>query len=109
MNSLREAIVNSNPQSTRSMEGHGIYVELRFSATYTKVSNEHDDDFQDRMGIIFTFVRSFHTLIISCCKSNRLGRFGGLFSAVNFTFIIRMQPNPRDPLYVLILQLIESH
>jgi hypothetical protein len=68
--------------------------------------NEHDDDFQDRMGIIFTFVRSFYAIY---CKFNRLGRFGGLFSAVNFTFIIRMQPNPRDPLYVLILQLIESH
>ncbi|KAJ8585607.1 hypothetical protein M405DRAFT_824689 [Rhizopogon salebrosus TDB-379] len=35
--------------------------------------------------------------------------FDGLFSAVNFTFVIRMQPNPMDPLYVLILQLIESH
>src|SRR6201746_1170788 len=41
---------------------------------------------------------------------NRLSKFGGLFSAVNFTFISRMQPNPRNPLYVLILQLIiERH
>jgi hypothetical protein len=88
------------------VEGHGIYVESKFWATYMKVSNEHDDDFQDQMGIVFTFVRSFHAIY---CKSNRLGRFGGLFSAVNFAFIIRMQPNPRDPLYVLILQLIESH
>ncbi|KAJ8590172.1 hypothetical protein M405DRAFT_178373 [Rhizopogon salebrosus TDB-379] len=29
----------------------------------------------------------------------------GLFSAVNFTFIIGMQPNPGDRLYVLILQM----
>ena len=71
-----------------------------------KVPNEYDDDFQEWMGIIFTFVRSFHAIY---CKSNRLARLSGLFSAVIFTFTIGMQPNPREHLYVLMLQVIGSH
>ncbi|KAG1744841.1 hypothetical protein EDB19DRAFT_1610516, partial [Suillus lakei] len=62
----------------------------RFWATYKKVSNEYDDDFlgraNDDMGIILTFA--------------------GLFSAVNSTFIIGMQPNPGDTTNALLLQLI---
>ncbi|KAJ8581347.1 hypothetical protein M405DRAFT_721699, partial [Rhizopogon salebrosus TDB-379] len=66
-------------------------VESKFWATYKKVSNEYDDDFLDRanddMGIILTFA--------------------GLFSAVNSTFIIGMQPNPGDTTNALMVQLIQ--
>ncbi|KAG0699409.1 hypothetical protein DFH29DRAFT_767111, partial [Suillus ampliporus] len=66
-------------------------VDSKFWATYKKVSNEHDDDFLERanddMGIILTFA--------------------GLFSAVNSTFIIGMQPNPGDTTNFLLLQLIQ--
>ncbi|KAJ8586814.1 hypothetical protein M405DRAFT_716328, partial [Rhizopogon salebrosus TDB-379] len=66
-------------------------VESKFWATYKKVSNEHDNDFLERanddMGIILTFA--------------------GLFSAVNSTFIIGMQPNPGDTTNILMLQLIK--
>ncbi|KAG1787435.1 uncharacterized protein HD556DRAFT_1299150, partial [Suillus plorans] len=63
----------------------------KFWATYKKVSTEHDDDFLDRanddMGIILTFA--------------------GLFSAVNSTFIVGMQPDPGDTTNALVLQLIQ--
>ncbi|KAJ8590081.1 hypothetical protein M405DRAFT_711786, partial [Rhizopogon salebrosus TDB-379] len=60
-------------------------------ATYKKVSNEYDDDFLERanddMAIILTFA--------------------GLFSAVNSTFIVGMQPNPGDTTNALMVQLIK--
>ncbi|KAG1724643.1 uncharacterized protein EDB91DRAFT_1022469, partial [Suillus paluster] len=66
-------------------------VDSKFWATYKKVSNEYDDDFLERangdMGIILTFA--------------------GLFSAVNSTFIVRMQPNPGDTTNALLVQLIQ--
>ncbi|KAG1718794.1 hypothetical protein EDB19DRAFT_1887007, partial [Suillus lakei] len=65
--------------------------DSKFWATYDKVSTEYDDDFlswaNDDMGIILTFA--------------------GLFSAVNSTFIIGMQPNPGDTTNVLLLHLIQ--
>ncbi|KAG0692595.1 hypothetical protein DFH29DRAFT_771631, partial [Suillus ampliporus] len=66
-------------------------VDSNFWETYKKVSNEYDDDFlaraNDDMGIILTFA--------------------GLFSAVNSTFIIGMQPNPGDTINALLLYLIQ--
>ncbi|KAJ8586737.1 hypothetical protein M405DRAFT_716017, partial [Rhizopogon salebrosus TDB-379] len=66
-------------------------VESKFWASYKKVSNEYDDDFLERanddMAIILTFA--------------------GLFSAVNSTFIVKMQPNPADTTNILMLQLIK--
>ncbi|KAJ8579355.1 hypothetical protein M405DRAFT_718211, partial [Rhizopogon salebrosus TDB-379] len=63
----------------------------KFWATYKRVSNEHDDDFLERanddMGIILTFA--------------------GLFSAVNSTFIVGMQPNPGDTTNALMVKLIQ--
>ncbi|KAG2127546.1 uncharacterized protein EDB93DRAFT_1046003, partial [Suillus bovinus] len=63
----------------------------KFWATYKKVSTEHDDDFlgraNDDMGIILTFA--------------------GLFSAVNSTFIVGMQPDPGDTTNALVLNLIQ--
>ncbi|KAG1838923.1 hypothetical protein DFJ58DRAFT_813299, partial [Suillus subalutaceus] len=63
----------------------------KFWATYKKVSTEYDDDFlgraNDDMGIILTFA--------------------GLFSAVNSTFIVGMQPDPGDTTNVLLLYLIQ--
>ncbi|KAG2128255.1 hypothetical protein DEU56DRAFT_742017, partial [Suillus clintonianus] len=65
--------------------------DSKFWATYEKVSTEYDDDFlaraNDDMGIILTFA--------------------GLFSAVNSTFIVGMQPNPGDTTNVLLLYLIQ--
>ncbi|KAG2357895.1 hypothetical protein BDR07DRAFT_1244679, partial [Suillus spraguei] len=65
--------------------------DSKFWATYKKVSTEYDDDFlgraNDDMGIILTFA--------------------GLFSAVNSTFIVGMQPNTGDTTNALILQLIK--
>ncbi|KAJ8579987.1 hypothetical protein M405DRAFT_753815, partial [Rhizopogon salebrosus TDB-379] len=72
-------------------EETGNDTESKFWATYKKVSNEYDDDFlgraNDDMAIILTFA--------------------GLFSAVNSTFIVGMQPNPGDTTNALILQLIK--
>ncbi|KAG0699433.1 hypothetical protein DFH29DRAFT_1081304 [Suillus ampliporus] len=69
----------------------GKDVNSKFWATYKKVSSEYDDDFLERanddMGIILTFA--------------------GLFSAVNSTFIIGMQPNPGDTTNDLLLHLIK--
>ncbi|KAJ8580121.1 hypothetical protein M405DRAFT_721259, partial [Rhizopogon salebrosus TDB-379] len=66
-------------------------VQSKFWATYKRVSNEYDDDFLERanddMAIILTFA--------------------GLFSAVNSTFIVGMQPNPADTTNFLMLQLIK--
>ncbi|KAG1717656.1 hypothetical protein EDB19DRAFT_1652804, partial [Suillus lakei] len=66
-------------------------VDSKFWTTYDKVSTEYDDDFLERangdMGIILTFA--------------------GLFSAVNSTFIIGMQPNPGETTNVLLLHLIQ--
>ncbi|KAG1900282.1 uncharacterized protein F5891DRAFT_907930, partial [Suillus fuscotomentosus] len=66
-------------------------VESKFWATYDEVSTEYDDDFLERangdMGIILTFA--------------------GLFSAVNSTFIIGMQPNPAETTNVLLFHLIQ--
>ncbi|KAG2337278.1 hypothetical protein BDR05DRAFT_847490, partial [Suillus weaverae] len=66
-------------------------VKSRFWAMYKKISNEYDNDFLERanddMSIILTFA--------------------GLFSAVNSTFIVGMQPNPGDTTNVLLLQLIQ--
>ncbi|KAG2120355.1 hypothetical protein BD769DRAFT_1314621, partial [Suillus cothurnatus] len=63
----------------------------KFWATYKKVSTEYDKDFlrraNDDMGIILTFA--------------------GLFSAVNSTFIIGMQPDPGDTTNVLLLYQIQ--
>ncbi|KAG1748192.1 hypothetical protein EDB19DRAFT_1608538, partial [Suillus lakei] len=63
----------------------------KFWATYKKVSDEYDDDFLERahddMGVILTFA--------------------GLLSAVNSSFIGRMQPNPEDTTNVLLLKLIQ--
>ncbi|OAX33246.1 hypothetical protein K503DRAFT_663339, partial [Rhizopogon vinicolor AM-OR11-026] len=60
-------------------------------ATYKRVSNEHDDDFlgraNDDMAIILTFA--------------------GLFSAVNSTFIIGMQPNPGGTTNALMVQMMQ--
>ncbi|OAX33244.1 hypothetical protein K503DRAFT_669643, partial [Rhizopogon vinicolor AM-OR11-026] len=65
-------------------------VKSKFWATYKRVSNEYDDDFLERanddMSIILTFA--------------------GLFSAVNSTFIMGMQPNPGDTTNDLMVQLI---
>ncbi|OJA21309.1 hypothetical protein AZE42_11109 [Rhizopogon vesiculosus] len=73
-------------------EERGKDVESQFWATYKKISNEHDNDFLERanddMGIILTFA--------------------GLFSAVNSTFIVGMQPNPGDTTNALMLQLINA-
>ncbi|OAX32358.1 hypothetical protein K503DRAFT_702157, partial [Rhizopogon vinicolor AM-OR11-026] len=72
-------------------EERGKDVKSKFWSTYKKVSNEYDDDFLERanddMAIILTFA--------------------GLFSAVNSTFIIGMQPNPGDTTNFLMLQLIK--
>ncbi|KAG2757223.1 hypothetical protein P692DRAFT_20825172 [Suillus brevipes Sb2] len=61
-------------------EERGKDANSKFWATYKKVSTEYDDDFlkwaNDDIGIMLTFA--------------------GLFSAVNSTFIIGMQPNPGD-------------
>ncbi|OAX32877.1 hypothetical protein K503DRAFT_570972, partial [Rhizopogon vinicolor AM-OR11-026] len=69
----------------------GKDVESKFWATYKRVSNEHDDDFLERanddMAIILIFA--------------------GLFSAVNSTFIIGMQPNPGDTTNALMVDLIK--
>ncbi|KAG1726561.1 hypothetical protein EDD22DRAFT_741025, partial [Suillus occidentalis] len=66
-------------------------VDSKFWATYDKVSTEYDSDFLERansdMSIILTFA--------------------GLFSAVNSTFIVGMQPNPGETTNVLILHLIQ--
>ncbi|KAG2114842.1 hypothetical protein DEU56DRAFT_699092, partial [Suillus clintonianus] len=66
-------------------------VDSKFWATYDKVSTEYDADFLERangdMGIILTFA--------------------GLFSAVNSTFIIGMQPNPGETTNMLLLHLIQ--
>ncbi|KAG2119276.1 hypothetical protein BD769DRAFT_1328770, partial [Suillus cothurnatus] len=66
-------------------------VSSKFWATYKKVSNEYDDDFlgraNDDMGIILTFA--------------------GLFSAVNSTFIVGMQPDPGETTNALLVQLIQ--
>ncbi|OAX34471.1 hypothetical protein K503DRAFT_675967, partial [Rhizopogon vinicolor AM-OR11-026] len=66
-------------------------VETKFWATYKRVSNEYDDDFLERanddMAIILTFA--------------------GLFSAVNSTFIIGMQPNPGDTTNALMVQMMQ--
>ncbi|KAG2130148.1 uncharacterized protein EDB93DRAFT_1061994, partial [Suillus bovinus] len=63
----------------------------KFWATYKKVSTEYDDDFlgqaNDDMDIILTFA--------------------GLFSAVNSTFLVGMQPNPGDTTNALLLYLIQ--
>ncbi|KAG2159464.1 uncharacterized protein EDB93DRAFT_1074956 [Suillus bovinus] len=63
----------------------------KFRATYKKVSTEYDDDFLERanddIAIILTFA--------------------GLFSAVNSTFIVGMQPDPGDTTNVLLLYLIQ--
>ncbi|KAG1812279.1 hypothetical protein EV424DRAFT_1287473, partial [Suillus variegatus] len=62
----------------------------KFWAAYKKVSTEYDHDFlgraNDDMGIILTFA--------------------GLFSAVNSTFIVGMQPDPGETTNDLLLQLI---
>ncbi|KAG2360144.1 hypothetical protein BDR07DRAFT_171010 [Suillus spraguei] len=72
-------------------EERGIDANSKFWATYKKDSTEYDDDFlgraNDDMGIILTFA--------------------GLFSAVNSTFIVGMQPNPGDTTNVLLLHLIQ--
>ncbi|KAG2103484.1 uncharacterized protein F5147DRAFT_580414, partial [Suillus discolor] len=66
-------------------------VDSKFWATYDKFSTEYDSDFLERangdMGIILTFA--------------------GLFSAVNSTFIIGMQPNPAETTNVLLFHLIQ--
>ncbi|KAG2098457.1 uncharacterized protein F5147DRAFT_538692, partial [Suillus discolor] len=63
---------------------------LKFWEAYKKVSAEYDHDFlgraNDDMGIILTFA--------------------GLFSAVNSTFIVGMQPDPGETTNDLLLQLI---
>ncbi|KAG1727874.1 hypothetical protein EDB19DRAFT_1642767 [Suillus lakei] len=65
--------------------------DSKFWATCDKVSTQYDDDFltraNDDMGIILTFA--------------------GLFSAVNSTFIIGMQPHPGDTTNVLLLHMIQ--
>ncbi|KAG1789502.1 uncharacterized protein HD556DRAFT_774503 [Suillus plorans] len=53
------------------------------SATYKKVSTEHDDDFLDR-------------------ANDDMGIIAGLFSVVNSTFIVRMQPDPGDTTNALV-------
>ncbi|KAJ8588052.1 hypothetical protein M405DRAFT_740954, partial [Rhizopogon salebrosus TDB-379] len=85
-----EQILNVLRGSTIAEElGKGV--ESKFWATYKKISNEHDDDFLERsnddMGIILTFA--------------------GLFSAVNSTFIVGMQPNPGDTTNALMVLLIK--
>ncbi|KAG1721100.1 hypothetical protein EDB19DRAFT_1599906, partial [Suillus lakei] len=66
-------------------------VHSKFWATYKKISNDHDDDFLERanddVAIILTFA--------------------GIFSAVNSTFIVGMQPNPGDTTNILLLHLIQ--
>jgi hypothetical protein len=81
--------VDSNPQSTRS-----IWILMFDSQMNTEWASS------SLLCVRFT--------PLSCCKSNRLGRFGGLFSAVNFTFVVRMQLDPRDPLYVLTVKVIDN-
>ncbi|KAG1850999.1 hypothetical protein C8R48DRAFT_612852, partial [Suillus tomentosus] len=66
-------------------------IESKFWATYDEVSTGYDNDFLERangdMGIILTFA--------------------GLFSAVNSTFIIGMQPNPAETTNILLFHLIQ--
>jgi hypothetical protein len=85
----------------------GKGVESKFWATYKKISNEHDDDFLERsnddMGIILTFVRAFCCLLLRVQRENQ----AGLFSAVNSTFIVGMQPNPGDTTNALMVLLIK--
>ncbi|KAG2742457.1 hypothetical protein P692DRAFT_20703705, partial [Suillus brevipes Sb2] len=63
----------------------------KFWTTYDNLSKEYDDTLLSRgngdMNIILTFA--------------------GLFSAVNSTFIIGMQPNPAETTNVLLLRLIQ--
>ncbi|KAG1764875.1 hypothetical protein EV702DRAFT_939841, partial [Suillus placidus] len=65
--------------------------DSKFWTTYKKVSDEYDDDFLERanddMGVILTFA--------------------GLLSAVNSSFIGRMQPNPASTTNVLLLKLVQ--
>ncbi|KAG2103423.1 uncharacterized protein F5147DRAFT_580485, partial [Suillus discolor] len=65
--------------------------DSKFWTMYDQVSKEYDDTFLSRgngdMNIILTFA--------------------GLFSAVNSTFIVGMQPNPGETTNVLLLQLIQ--
>ncbi|KAG0699176.1 hypothetical protein DFH29DRAFT_62225 [Suillus ampliporus] len=90
MSSTLEQILDVLRGST-IVEERGKDVNSKFWATYKKISSEHDDDFlaraNDDMGIILTFA--------------------GLFSAVNSTFIIGMQPNPGDTTNALLLHLIQ--
>ncbi|OAX40408.1 hypothetical protein K503DRAFT_620216 [Rhizopogon vinicolor AM-OR11-026] len=90
MSNTLEQILEVLRESTIAEE-RGKDVQSKFWATYKKVSNEHDDDFLERanddMGIILTFA--------------------GLFSAVNSTFIVGMQPNPGDTTNALMVQLIQ--
>ncbi|OAX32827.1 hypothetical protein K503DRAFT_701485, partial [Rhizopogon vinicolor AM-OR11-026] len=78
-------------RGSTTAEERGKDIESTFWATYKKVSDEYDNDFLERanddMGIILTFA--------------------GLFSAVNSTFIVGMQPNPGDTTNILMLQLIQ--
>ncbi|KAG2340385.1 hypothetical protein BDR05DRAFT_890001, partial [Suillus weaverae] len=81
---------NLNLNERQGLQERDKDVDSKFWTTYDKVSTEYDDDFLERansdMGIILTFA--------------------GLFSAVNSTFIIGMQPNPGETTNILLLHLI---
>ncbi|OJA17401.1 putative protein 22 [Rhizopogon vesiculosus] len=64
-------------------------IQLRFWATYSKVSKEHDDEFLERSNSDMDIV-----LI-----------FSGLFSAINTAFIIAMQPSYTN---ILLSQLVQN-
>ncbi|KAJ8588058.1 hypothetical protein M405DRAFT_717039, partial [Rhizopogon salebrosus TDB-379] len=66
-------------------------VESKFWEMYKETSNGQDDD----------FVRQAHGDI------GNILTFAGLFSAVDSTFIIGMQPNPGDTTNILMVQLIK--
>ncbi|KAJ8586861.1 hypothetical protein M405DRAFT_709973, partial [Rhizopogon salebrosus TDB-379] len=64
----------------------------KFWAGYKKVSSEYDDEMVER------------------CNGNMdiVLIFAGLFSAINTTFIVSMQPNPINTTNTLLVQLIQN-
>ncbi|OAX39724.1 hypothetical protein K503DRAFT_689012, partial [Rhizopogon vinicolor AM-OR11-026] len=76
-------------QTSNIVEERGNDVPSKFWATYKKISSEYDDDMLERCN------GNLDSLLI----------FAGLFSAVNTTFIIAMQPDPVDTTNTLLVQL----
>ncbi|KAJ8589257.1 hypothetical protein M405DRAFT_862296 [Rhizopogon salebrosus TDB-379] len=89
LNTLEQ--INDILRSSTIAKERGKDAKLKFWATYKRVSDEYDDDFLERanddMAIILIFA--------------------DLFSVVNSTFIVGVQPNPADTTNFLMLQLIK--